>query len=160
MEECCGEEGITFNCTFFLGGGGILSKWEGQKEGNIGKRNNEGQTGKRGKWGIKGEMDLLPLMEIISFFISAPEKKVYLPSAALNFCLMERILSLSFSSRSTAFSAELSSCFMFSPTICSSSSAHSTQCSTSYITELQCVNVRHEHLRNSTKFGVSYEAEL
>ena len=41
---------------------------------------------------------------------------LYLPSAALYFCLIWRILSLSFSSLSTAFSALSSSCFMFSPT--------------------------------------------
>ena len=41
-----------------------------------------------------------------------------LPSAALYFCWMLRILSLSFSSLSTAFSALSSSCFMFSPTAC------------------------------------------
>merc|ERR1719309_128367 len=42
--------------------------------------------------------------------------------AALYFCWIWRILSFSFSSLSTAFSADFSNCFMFSPTICSSSS--------------------------------------
>ena len=40
----------------------------------------------------------------------------HLPSADLNFCWMERIFSFSFSSLSTAFSADFSNCFMFSPT--------------------------------------------
>ena len=44
------------------------------------------------------------------------DQKVYLPSADLNFCWMLKILSFNFSSLSTAFSADSSSCFIFSPT--------------------------------------------
>merc|ERR1711944_382362 len=54
----------------------------------------------------------------------------YRASAATTFSIIRRILSFNFSSRSVAFSAEISSCFMFSPTASSSCSTSFSQLST------------------------------